>query len=214
MVINTCKRLTLEVNQKTLYVLYFIFSPLIDSAGSFVCKGCSTNFISFDIFELHRKTCFSTPYFSCQRCEGKFPSLFKYHVHIRNHRESPCRKPEKFPCNICNKLYTSRVGLRNHQQRMHTDERPEKCSHCDKRFAHKGELKQHMQIHNERHLKCCFCDRMFAYQTLLDCHLRYNHTEIKNYQCYICGNRYKTASQCSIHITRSHGIIQKAEQKQ
>ena len=211
MAINTCKRLILEVIQDLVCPLFHVYLS-IDNTASFVCKGCSTSFISFDVFELHRKTCSSTPYFSCQTCEKRFPTLFQYHLHIREHRDNLCKKSEKFECNICHKLYTTRVGLKNHRLRMHSAEKPEKCPHCDKRFVHKAELRQHMQVHNERHLKCCYCDRMFAYQALLDCHLRYTHTEVKNYQCHICGNRYKTANHCKLHISRSHGDIKEAEQ--
>lgn len=202
-------------NTVTVCTCLFIIA---DGTNNFKCKGCSTAFISWSVFDSHlkcSKSCtstFITPYFSCKECDEKFPTLYQYHVHLRAHRDDSCKKTERVKCETCGKLYSGLVGLKIHQKRMHSKVKPYKCSDCGKAFVDRSGLTQHAKIHNtDRNLKCHICSRTFAYRELLNCHLRYTHSDTRNYQCYICGDKFKAANHCTHHILHSHTEEERAK---
>lgn len=119
---------------------------------------------------------------------------------------------EKFPCELCGKIFNSRVAVNRHLERKNCPAYYERvsCQDCGKVFNHKRALRRHwQQVHTPDHMKlypCTVCGKGFnAKQAFLD-HMNV-HTGEKPYKCSICGLGFSNWSN-RLHHERSvhHGI--------
>ena len=74
------------------------------------------------------------------------------------------QKPKIFPCDFCQKSFTSKQGLQFHRQGQHLGERKYKCSfpNCNKGFTKMCILKEHERLHSDVfEFSCERCGRQF-----------------------------------------------------
>lgn len=89
-----------------------------------------------------------------------------------------------FCCMIpgCDKAYSTRFNLKRHVESIHQKKKKHQCSECMRWFASKQNLVEHI----------------------------YTHTGDRPFECIVCGQAFRQASQLSLH-RRKHDL-QKEEQ--
>ena len=55
---------------------------------------------------------------------------------------------EKFPCDICQKRFSTKFGLKLHKQKQHNNERPYKCGVCQKKYISASRLRLYWKTSN------------------------------------------------------------------
>ncbi|XP_063072057.1 zinc finger protein 420-like isoform X2 [Engraulis encrasicolus] len=86
-------------------------------------------------------------------------------------KKQDTKRPWKYPCLECDKVFTSSYHLRSHQK-LHTGMRPHACPHCDKTFQQKAGLTIHLNIHRgNRPFECSSCRKKFFRVSALVDHL-------------------------------------------
>lgn len=129
------------------------------------------------------------------------------------------RKPAKFPCTTCGKVFATITTVRAHEKTHLNVEYF--CDLCNASFRVKAYLTSHVQkVHmklkklgksqgNYRlisnfwifHRFTCSienCSASFVHRELLNYHVR-KHLNIRNYSCRYCGKTFVTRSCCKIH---------------
>ncbi|XP_065338964.1 zinc finger protein 391-like [Cloeon dipterum] len=150
---------------------------------------------------------------------------------IKYQQKAPKAKPqEKFPCDICKKLFVRRANLKVHMA-AHSDIRPFSCDicaqrfpsqwavtlhkrlhsgdfcceFCGKKFSVKGKLERHRRIHTgEKPFVCPKCSKAFSDKRNLQSHMRC-HTDERPYSCDVCHKAFRAKSHLIDH-NRVHTI--------
>ena len=111
-----------------------------------------------------------------------------------------------YPCQQCDKTYTSRRCVLAHTQRCHLGKVKEKnipCEYCDKKFSMNYLLKEHLRIHTgEKPFSCDICNKAFSQLSSLRIHKKV-HAGVKPYSCEYCSKSFVHKCQLVTH-TRIH----------
>ena len=137
----------------------------------------------------------------CEHCNKLFRqsgSLRRHIVQVHNIIEGDVKKyymkyeskNKTFPCQICNKILSTKIGLKNHNL-IHTGLQTEKCTECDKMFSYKYALRKHIQnsheknkIIDEEHYTCDVCSKEVLGLGKLKQHKKSHR--VKNKICNLC----------------------------
>lgn len=133
----------------------------------------------------------------CEICNKRVKN---YDKHMKmNHIE---RRP--YVCEICGATFIQN-GHKKIHMRSHTGERPFICATCGMAFKCQSTLAKHEIRHLQRKpYPCSQCDRSFPTPYTLKEHTNSFHSNERNYECNICGGRFKTRKYLRQHKF-SHG---------
>ncbi|XP_048000523.1 oocyte zinc finger protein XlCOF6-like isoform X2 [Leguminivora glycinivorella] len=97
------------------------------------CEHCGKRFaIRRDLEQHINRVHLNIKPFQCDRCEKAYVNVWSLNEHRRIAHEG-FKRPLKFPCSMCDKVFDSNNILKDHI-RTHTGERPFQCSRCPAQF--------------------------------------------------------------------------------
>lgn len=176
------------------------------------CRLCAQSFATVVLRIEHEKTVHrdsATFLYKCPQCEVKTKSLFLLQSHIGRHTG--------FVCDICGKVFATRIYLSTHQV-VHAEETPFECHMCPKAFKNKYRLNRHLDRHTDRRpFQCNQCDKAYKDYTDLKRH-KYTHGGvIPKFACSYCGKKFfenkylKKHTQIHLKIVKVEKIAQSIE---
>ncbi|KAI5631842.1 prolyl oligopeptidase family domain-containing protein [Phthorimaea operculella] len=167
----------------------------------FECQVCRFSLETFGAIERHMNTHYRN--YVCRECGTGCITKYRLKVHIKNmHIEG------NFPCEHCQKVFTSHLKLKNHVNTVHKMFNRFKCQKCPERFSDYFKRQRHMvEKHGVAPLryKCNVCDRTFPRRYTLSRHMRRDHLEMKDYQCDICPYTCFTNNELQVHMVKHNG---------
>ena len=114
-----------------------------------VCEKCKEKFKLISELDAHIKRCHVR--FSCNQCSGSYVTEHDLKNHLDIHTNKNIEA--SFPCQKCNKIYSTMSKLRRHDWRCH---REIMCNRCDNYLPSREDLKTNRESEHEMKNKV-FC---------------------------------------------------------
>ncbi|XP_022818919.1 zinc finger and SCAN domain-containing protein 12-like isoform X9 [Spodoptera litura] len=173
---------------------------LTSKNGQFACHICAKIFQTFILLNRHMNVHFSNAV--CETCGAGFMT----HQRLIQHKE--IHLPGGYPCNKCNKVYTTNSNLKYHIEKAHegtTKMRMLRCPHCPERFAeHFRKLKHLKEVHGITFtFNCDVCQSVFPSRRALTMHTNKFHTE--KTQCDVCKKSFSCVTTLKKHMISHTG---------
>ncbi|XP_076171737.1 uncharacterized protein LOC143148859 isoform X2 [Ptiloglossa arizonensis] len=112
--------------------------------------------------------------------------------------------PEKYKCNICNKIFQNKKGKCYHDACV-TGVKPYQCSFCDRTFIKRSHFEYHERVHRGyKPFKCNLCEKAFPQQNKLNRHM-YSHNKEKQFICTKCNKGYTKRDDLKNHLHVHNG---------
>ncbi|KAI5640781.1 hypothetical protein NE865_06889 [Phthorimaea operculella] len=168
---------------------------------SYDCVICQESFIKVRILVIHMSVHFNN--YSCEICGSGFMTLRLLKKHLEVHENG------NFPCDRCNKVFTTTHKRALHIRGVHLKQYPRRCPMCPERFNSNYRRTIHLQdVHNvsTRVHKCLQCGRAFNLKYHLICHTRSVHLQERNQACDLCHQRF-----CNKETLKRHMVIHTGE---
>ncbi|XP_014609602.1 PREDICTED: zinc finger protein 37-like isoform X1 [Polistes canadensis] len=116
----------------------------------------------------------------------------------RSHISTIPGSPEKYKCNVCNKIFQNKKGKCYHDACV-TGVKPYQCTFCDRSFVKRSHFEYHERVHSGyKPYKCNICGKAFPQQNKLNRHM-HSHNGAKQFGCSKCKKRY-----CKQEDLRNH----------
>ncbi|CAL8129164.1 unnamed protein product [Orchesella dallaii] len=164
----------------------------------FSCLWCDKSFKFFNSLVNHLLGHTNEKPYFCKKCPKEYSLLQSLHFHVFDkHGE---RNGRKWECEKCKKWVYSSSHLKKHMG-IHNGERAFDCSICGKTFRQRTELKSHLKVHSEKLISCPKCPKTFRTSNGLRVHIANIHSNVRPYNCELCGNSYATKQRRDQHTT-------------
>ena len=182
------------------------------------CHHCYKSCITKRALEKHMRLHDLDTFQSCTKC-GK---LYKNHNTFREHMDKYHGADEEklFPCEKCNKSFSSETNLNVHIKYIHNVQARLDCVECEESFKHRNSLVRHLKNIHKIDLnyhtvdanaaivkyKCDKCDKEYSYKGDLNQHKKL-HTDI-TIQCKICSppKTFKFNTNLQRHLRKKHVV--------
>lgn len=135
----------------------------------------------------------------CDKCGLVFINELVFGRDSKNRRRK-CHK-ECIPCNVCNRMFSSKITLRTHRARKHCLPGTRVCKSCVRKFStvealdnHRSicRVKNYHQMDAKKVFECFMCHKIYKSKESLRIHLLHVHSPHgKQFKCEPC-NRSKT----------------------
>ena len=180
---------------------------------NFVCETCGKRFETLYILKLHQESHSEVRPYGCKICGSSYKRYrnllsHRQEVHgiyavgprkpkdpFRSHDRSKKGLLERFPCDVCDKAFSTRGKVAVHM-RTHTGERPFRCDVCGNTYPYSSSLYVHRKVVHEGRQRiekgcflCVICNKAFSTRNYLDVHHR-THTGEKPFICTICNRAF------------------------
>ncbi|XP_023332121.1 histone H4 transcription factor [Eurytemora carolleeae] len=160
---------------------------------------------------IERETDFDHPqeyYWHVARLVNKIKEKIKnnqYNKSVKEHLRSHTQ--EKLAgCPTCGCVFANRVKLLDHLKRQQCGNNEFTCTHCNKSFALERLLRDHMRSHINRY-ECKECGVTWPTPSSLQNHIKYRHSQDRDYSCDICEHKAKSAADLKQHLRIHQGDV-------
>lgn len=164
--------------------------------------GQPTSTSSANLQELDKYSTTSSGRFCCSICNKTFANAGNVQRHMLIHEK------QKYKCDRCDSLFTSKIKLDKHLFNKHTvpNERSFPCDDCEKRFKSSSNLMQHRKVHlAEKPYQCPLCSKSFSFKSNLQKHQgksRCRRPPGEPIQCHVCQKIFKKEFLLKSHLRR------------
>ncbi|KAJ9584518.1 hypothetical protein L9F63_021128, partial [Diploptera punctata] len=161
------------------------------------CDVCEKMFLNETRLEKHKRVFHRDPH--CRYCEKEIEDPIKLFNHERRHE----MYKNKFPCQLCSKVFRTPSGLKYHMS-VHTGKYPVYCETCGKGMHSEMILEEHKATHTkEIRYTCELCGRNFTSNSTYRMHRKWHDNPLP-YKCKLCDRKFKHTSILSVHMRRAH----------
>lgn len=161
------------------------------------CDMCKKMFLNETRLEKHKTVFHRDPH--CRYCEKEIKDPTKLFNHERRHE----MYKNKFPCQLCPKVFRTPSGLKYHMS-VHTGKYAVYCEICGKGMHSEIVLEEHKATHTkEIRYTCELCGRNFSSNSTYRMHRKW-HDDPLPYKCKICDRKFKHTSILAVHMRRAH----------
>ncbi|CAK1587571.1 unnamed protein product [Parnassius mnemosyne] len=201
--LNDLKEHLVNVHNKTIYknIKDIILPFRLENGQNFTCVICSVVHISFKNLYHHMSSHYRN--YCCKKCGAGFITIAALRKHGKTHYQG------NFPCDFCDKMYTSLTKKRNHEKGVHTGGwLRNKCPHCPEIFVSYYDRSEHLvKVHNEAPIvyPCNACNRTYKKKFELNRHIKHHHLQQKNYLCDKCNAKFFSKRGLIDHMLRHTG---------
>lgn len=201
--LNDLKDHLVAVHGKTIYknIKDIILPFRLEDGHNFTCVVCSVVHISFKNLYHHMSSHYRN--YCCKKCGAGYITIAALRKHGKTHYQG------NFPCDYCDKAYTSLTKKRNHEKGVHTGGwLRNKCPHCPEIFVSYYDRSEHMvKEHNEAPIlyPCNACNKTYKKKFELNRHIKHHHLQQKNYLCDKCNAKFFSKRGLADHLTRHNG---------
>ena len=116
----------------------------------------------------------------------------------------------KMSCEICQKVFKSKVSLHLHLKHVHSEKQKFKCKICKRSFKKKWILKGHQRIHLKRQIfNCVECGKLFRYKKDLIHHEILIHAKEPIFFCNLCSKFFVSKYHLKAHEIYAHSKMRK-----
>ncbi len=172
---------------------------------SATCYKCRIFFPDKKMLPAHLEKCQPFQCFFCNKTRSTEESLGS---HVRRHMQcmkkgqgfTPKNPGTEVPCEVCGRMCRSKEAYRAH---MKTHTREYLCTVCGMALINKKHLKDHMASQHLAPVKCHLCGKMIKGNCLPN-HLKYTHSDTRNFSCTFCGKCFKDSGTRNKHEQSVH----------
>ncbi|KAI8427103.1 hypothetical protein MSG28_014731 [Choristoneura fumiferana] len=201
--LNDLKDHLVFVHNKTIYknIKDIILPFRLDEGQNFTCVICSVIHISFKNLYHHMSSHYRN--YCCNKCGIGYITIAALRKHYKTHDQG------NFPCEFCDKSYTSFTKKRNHEKGVHQGGwLRNKCPHCPEIFVSYYDRSEHLvQVHNETPIvyPCNACNKTYKKKFELNRHIKHHHLQQKSFLCDKCNAKFFSKRGLVDHMSRHAG---------
>lgn len=179
-----------------------------DFSFKYQCKVCWKGFDRRREIAAHNWTHTGHKPYKCDECGKDFISEYCYKRHLKLHMSEA---PERVPCEICHKTFSSKAPMQRHMRTIHDPEKvvqqrgPRvKCEVCKVLV---WDMEKHIfKKHSGNCHQCKFCPRSYTERGTLNRHIKERHSDVDN-SCKLCGKKYIKLSSLKQHMLKKHNSM-------
>ncbi|CAG9574897.1 unnamed protein product [Danaus chrysippus] len=201
--LNELKDHLVAVHNKTIHkdIKDTILPFRLENGHNFTCVICSVVHISFKNLYHHMSSHYRN--YCCKKCGAGYITIAALRKHGKTHYQG------HFPCDFCDKSYTSLTKKRNHEKGVHTGGwLRNKCPHCPEIFVSYYDRSEHLvKVHNEAPVvyPCNACNKTYKKKFELNRHIKHHHLQQRSFLCDKCNAKFFSKRGLVDHMTRHTG---------
>lgn len=164
------------------------------------CEHC-TKFVLNENYQEHVQKLHKL--LRCKICDKTYYNISSFENHVRTHEP---KIKQYFPCEDCNRTFTSKKSRIYHSLAAHSPEPPRtKCEHCGKMVISMA-LKQHIHDSHtkQRKYQCKICQKNYLTSTYLREHQTTVHLKEQNHVCSFCNRKFIHKRTLERHYNDAH----------
>ena len=121
------------------------------------------------------------------------------------------KSQENVQCDICGKMFASKVNLGEHVKVFHEKVKPFECLICGTKHVSNGSLSRHIRDSHEskRRYHCETCPFSTNHSSHMRRHIMTVHEKVRSFKCNHCRFSALTQSMVDYHIKRVHEKVKR-----
>ncbi|XP_034838112.1 zinc finger protein 260-like isoform X11 [Maniola hyperantus] len=201
--LNELKDHLVSVHNKTIHknIKDIILPFRLENGQNFTCVICSVIHISFKNLYHHMSSHYRN--YCCKKCGAGYITIAALRKHGKTHYQG------NFPCDYCDKSYTSLTKKRNHEKGVHMmGWLRNKCPHCPEIFVSYYDRSEHLvKVHNKTPVvyPCNACNKTYKKKFELNRHIKHHHLQQRSFLCDKCNAKFFSKRGLVDHMTRHTG---------
>ncbi|XP_041968472.1 zinc finger protein 668-like isoform X1 [Aricia agestis] len=174
----------------------------LEDGRNFTCVICSVVHMSFKSLYHHMSSHYRN--YCCSKCGEGYITIAALRKHDKTHYQG------EFPCDYCDKTYSSLTKKRHHEKGVHTAGwMRNKCPHCPAIFVNYYDKSDHLvREHNMIPVvyPCNACDKKYKRKHELNRHIKHHHLQQRNHVCDKCTAKFFTKRSLRDHYLKHSGL--------